>query len=166
MISYLIGWVCISTWFLIGHWHFPGPLSSTDWNTAHLSSSCNCLVVSNNISFMIILLVFPDAVFYKWVQVVCFFSWRIITDKCHQLLNKLLRLEKDLPNSILDVVDLEVLGLSLYTAWSISSITACLRSQVLPASADFLSWLFAKAEAGLASLRITHTKKKKKNYKE
>ena len=73
-----------------------------------------------------------------------------------------IRFKKDLPNGILDVVHLEILGLSLYTAWSISTFAVYLRSQVLPASAGFLFWLFAKAEVGLASLGFhTHTEKKK-----
>ena len=49
-----------------------------------------------------------------------------------------IRFKKDLPNGILDVVHLEILGLSLYTAWSISTFAVYLRSQVLPASAGFL----------------------------
>lgn len=67
LLSYLIGWLCIPTWFFIGSWPFPG---NTQQRRIRGQLVCrllinSCLVVSNIFCLIIILLLFLECSFLQ-----------------------------------------------------------------------------------------------------
>lgn len=73
MISYLIGRLCISTWFFIGSWPFLGNAEQGRiWGqlVSHLPIN-SCLMVSKSILPPDYSVTFMNAVFHNWIQIIC-----------------------------------------------------------------------------------------------